>query len=195
MTSPISPWAQRIQQLVAFTIAGNDYKPDVSTARVNSSLSYFSMCTAKFLQQMEQDIPKENPWVASLMLYICLGDHKPDEVYRESTEFEAGKCIGQALRAGWGIADMLQAIEWQKEAMPYYPTTQQWASIFEVEPDVIVAAQQTLVPHVVDTLNATEKTAWDVACSLDAPFQYWASQIGQGAAMETTPLPELDMPT
>lgn len=194
MVSKLSPWAQRVEQLVDFTIAQKEYTPDVAMTRVDTSLTYFAMGTAKYLHQMEQDIPRENPWVASLMLYVCLGDTPSGEMYSEQTEFEAGKCIGQALRAGWSVADMLQAIEWNKTAMVHYPTVEQWAGIFEVAPEVVVKAQHGLVSRIVDTLSAAEQSAWSAACSLDVSFEHWKSQLTVLQAPILS-LPELGMDT
>ena len=85
--------------------------------------------------------------------------------------------MGMAFRAGWSIQDVLQAIEWNKEAMLHYPTTEQWAHIFDVEPNVILAAQQHLVATIPETLNASESIAWSVTKSLDAPFHCWSGHV------------------
>lgn len=193
MSNPVSPWPQRIEQLVDFVIGQKDYTPDVSMVRVDASLNYFAMCKAKYFCQMDREVPRENPWVASLMLYVTLGDTPLDKRHDESSQFEAGRCMGMAFRAGWTIGDIFQVIEWNRDALAYYPSVEQWAFIFDVEPSAIADAQKGLVPNIEAALNTAEHTAWQVAKSLDVPFHCWARQLVQAPAENEVHLPDMSM--
>lgn len=194
MSSPLSPWAQRVQQLVEIIIQGGNYEPEVSIQRVQSSIEYFAMTSAKFLHIKDEDIPRENPWIASLMLYIVLGNTPTGETYSKHEQFEAGKYLGIAMQAGWTAQDVLQAIEWCKWAMPNYPSAEQWGSIFDLGSDEVMSMQESLVPTLGETLSLHEQQTWTVCWSLDTPFHSWKRQLtNQEQPDSRVHLPELDM--
>ena len=104
------------------------------------------MCKAKNLQVTERAVPKENPWLASLCMYVCLGDQPAELEFTERQLLSAGMYLGMAQRAGWSNADMLQVIDWNKNSMPNYPTPEQWSSILDVSCEDILAIQADLRP-------------------------------------------------
>ncbi len=194
MTTTLSPWAFRIEQLVQSCISSQDYGPEVTTAWVRQTLDYVAMCKAKNLQVTERAVPKENPWLASLCMYVCLGDQPAELEFTERQLLSAGMYLGMAQRAGWSNADMLQVIDWNKNSMPNYPTPEQWSSILDVSCEDILAIQADLRPTFEAMLSQKDQRDWEVSCQLDSPFYLWTQM--QRAASETSalPLPLLDIP-
>ena len=194
MTTTVSPWAFRIEQLVQSCISSQNYGPEVTTAWVRQTLDYVAMCKAKNLQVTERAVPKENPWLASLCMYVCLGDQPAELEFTERQLLSAGMYLGMAQRAGWSNADMLQVIDWNKNSMPNYPTPEQWSSILDVSCEDILAIQADLRPTFEAMLSQKDQRDWEVSCQLDSPFYLWTQM--QRAASETSalPLPLLDIP-
>ena len=194
MTTTVSPWAFRIEQLVQSCISSQDYGPEVTTAWVRQTLDYVALCKAKNLQVTERAVPKENPWLASLCMYVCLGDQPAELEFTERQLLSAGMYLGMAQRAGWSNADMLQVIEWNKNSMPNYPTPEQWSSMLDVSCEDILAIQADLRPTFEAMLGEKDQRDWEVSCQLENPFYLWTQM--QRAASETSalPLPLLDIP-
>ena len=193
MTHTYSPWRPRIEELVNLFIAQGIFKSDVPTGTVEQALNYWVGCKAKQLDSVYQKCPSENPWLASVMLYVCLGDYHPTAPYSEETKLQAGVFIGMAERGGWTCRDVLQVVEWVRNIMPYHPTPDQWSSIFNIEYNEVETAQTLLVPNMVDLLNPEEKSVWNAATNLDAPFYYWTAQLNKKEPAQTLSLPALDM--
>lgn len=193
MTTSASPWAFRVEQLVQSCIQSKNYEPDVTTAWVRQTLDYHAMVMAKNYQITERTIPKENPWIASLCMYVCLGDQPAQLEFSEHQLLSAGTYLGMARRAGWSDTDMLQAIEWNKNSMPNYPTPEQWSSILEIEPGEVLAIQANLLPTFEDVLSAKEQRDWDVSCQLDSPFYLWKQMQRAASEPYALSLPQLDI--
>lgn len=192
MNSSISPWTTRIKQLVDIFIQdGETYGFDVSIERVQTSLTYFAINAAKHLHILRREVISENPWLASLMLYVSLGDYSPERVYSETTKNEASGYIGIAQRSGWTTQDMLQAIEWEKTSMPHYPTAQQWAGIFSVTLNEIEGIQTNLLPSIENTRSLSEQQIWDVTLAVQAPFYSLMEQLLNPSPETAFKLPEL----
>ena len=146
------------------------------------------------MQALHQlDIKNKNPWIVSLMIYSTLGDIPNKQVYSGDIHMEARKYLRIVLDAGWSIANILQVVEWCKNAMPHYPTPRQWASVFDVPRYVIVDAQKKLVANMLDTLTATERAAWSAAVALDIPFQSWVAHLNAVSLDESLSLPEFSV--
>jgi hypothetical protein len=193
MTTTGSAWRTRIEELVDLLIREHIFNPSVTTNTIGNTLHYWAVIEAKHLNNMGLQCPRENPWLASLMLYFCLGDHSPSAVFSDSTRLEAGVLIGIIDRAGWHVQDVLQAVEWIKETMPYYPTAEQWASTFNIDEHVVISAQKTLQSDMISLLTPNEKSAWTVTCNLEAPFYYWTAQLNKTEPGHTLSLPALDI--
>ena len=192
MTNTSSLWKPRIKELVNLFIEDGIFVPDVSKNTVQQTLNYWAGAKAKQLNSMDRKCPKENPWLASLMLYVCLGDCQPNATFSESTQLEVGVLLGIAERNSWTFQDTLQAIEWIKEAMPFYPTAEQWSTIFNVEANSIIATQKVLSTHMLDLLSPTETIVWTAALNLEAPFYYWA-EFNKNRTEIVLSLPTLDV--
>ncbi len=193
MTTTVSPWAFRIEQLVQSCISSQDYGPEVTTAWVRQTLDYFAMLGAKNYQVTETTIPKDNPWLASLCMYVCLGDQPAELEFTERQLLSAGTYLGMAQRAGWSNADILQVIEWTKNSMPNYPTPEQWSSILDVSPEEIIAIQADLRPTFEALLGEKDQRDWEVSCQLDSPFYLWQQMQRATTEAEVLPLPQLDI--
>lgn len=193
MATTVSPWVFRIEQLVQSCIQSKNFGPDVSTAWVRQTLDYFAMLRAKNYQVTETTIPRDNPWIASLCMYVCLGDQPAQLEFSERQLLSAGTYLGMAQRAGWSNADMLQAIEWNKNSMPNYPTPEQWSSILEVPPEEILAIQAELRPTFESMLSEKDQRDWEVSCQLDGPFYLWQQMQRATTEAEALPLPQLDI--
>lgn len=187
----LSPWTIRVKQLVDIIIQDKAYESDVSASRVQTSLNYFAVTLAKHLHVLNRDVPRESPWLASVMLYVSLGDRAPESAYSEDEQFQAGKYIGIAQRSGWALQDMLQAIEWQKTSMPHYPTAKQWAGVFGVTVTEIERIQKNLVSTIENTRTLSEQQVWDIALTLQTPFYSLMEQLLKSTPDTVFKLPEL----
>ena len=191
----LSPWTMRVKQLVDIIIQDKAYESDVSASRVQTSLNYFSVTLAKHLHVLNRDVPRESPWLASVMLYVSLGDCDPESAYSEDEQFQAGKYIGIAQRSGWTPQDMLQAIEWGKTSMPHYPTAQQWAGVFGLTLKEIERIQTSLVSTIENTRSLSEQQVWDVALAVEAPFCSLMEQLLKSTPDTVFKLPDLSPET
>lgn len=192
MSTP-SIWALRVRDLVNAHITIRDFRPDVSTMRVDESLLYFATVKASHQFNTTDEVPNE-PWLASLMLHRILGDTSSGESYEAWRIERAKDCIARAKGDGWEMEDMLQAIEWCKTYHPHYPTSEQWSQVFDVSKLLIEGAQSALVDEMVGAFDEDEQQTWKMACDLDIPFAHWVERWSHQNPGEIA-LPELDINT
>lgn len=165
-----------------------EYEETVSSERVANTLSYFAMCKAKYLVSSGQDLHNTNPWLASLLLYVTVGD---DYTRRDTSTAKTHLAV--AIQGGWAVQDILQVIEWSKDAMPMYPTSSQWSEIFQVSESTITQIQQQLVPTMFDVLTDDEQHAWSMVQALGLSFRQWEAQLGPSNVGSTNlELPNLE---
>lgn len=185
----------RVKQLVDICIHDTTYESDVSASRVQTSLNYFAITSAKHLHVLDRDVPRQSPWLASIMLYVSLGDRDPESAYSMREQFMAGKYIEIAQRSGWTPQDMLQAIEWGKTSMPHYPTPQQWAGVFGLTVNEIRSIQTNLVPSIEKTRSLSEQRMWEVAMTVQVPFYSLMEQLIKSTPETVFALPNLSPET
>ena len=189
MYDSFSLWSQRVQQQLALFPKQGVGGSSMSVRRVQDYVNHWVLSRAKFSHSMKDiAIVADNSWVASVAVYVSVGDSLPGEKCTPQEESDVQMYLRIIHANEWSNADVLQAIEWSKSAMPNYPNEKKWASILGISCDEVISIQKTLAPDAVALFTPKEQNVWNMACDLDAPFHYGFSRL------DDYNVPAIDLP-
>ena len=117
------------------------------------------------------------PWSLSLAVYAAVGRYEHDEGFSPKTLNNLRAYLGPVRNAGWSITDILQAVEFCKDEMRFYPTDERWSDVLKCSVAEVTEARKNLKPTFVECFTSTEQSLWKVGLDLDISVSAWVDVV------------------